>query len=168
MIKKILMVAALLFPMLAAAQTLKIGVVSTNEIISAMPETTAAQAKLQETQKQYEERYNKLGEQIQKLYEEVKNMKADELPAIRDQKTRELQDQQQKLQLFEQQVTQDMQQQQETLLSPIIKKVQDAVQSVGREGGFSLIQDYNPQLTLYRADPVVDITPLVKAKLGLK
>lgn len=168
MIKKILLAVALAIPMLASAQTLKIGVVDTNAIIAAMPETTAAQTTLQDVQKKYEADYNKLGEEMKRLYDEVTNMKEDELPAIRDRKTRELQDQQQKIQLFEQQISQDLQKKQEELFTPIIQKVRTAVESVGRENSFSLIQDYNNQLTLYIANPVEDITPLVKAKLGLK
>ena len=31
-----------------------------------------------------------------------------------------------------------------------------------------MIQDYNPQQTLYFADPVVDVTPQVKSKLGIQ
>ncbi|MCM1152985.1 MAG: OmpH family outer membrane protein [Muribaculum sp.] len=168
MIKKFLLAAAVILPFLASAQTLKIGMVDTNAIIAAMPETTAAQTTLQDIQKKYEADYNKLGDEMKRLYDEVTSMKEDELPAIRDRKTRELQDQQQKIQLFEQQISQDLQKKQEELFTPILSKVRSAVESVGRENSFSLIQDYNTQLTLYIADPVVDITPLVKAKLGLK
>lgn len=168
MIKKLLLAVALVFPMLASAQTLKIGVVNTNEIIGIMPETTQAQNTLAEAQKKYEADYTKLGEEMKRLYEDVQKMAADELPAIKERKTRELADQQQKLQLFEQQIAQDLQKKQDELLQPIILKVKSAIESVGRENGYSMIQDYNPQLTLFIASPVEDITPLVKAKLGLK
>ena len=54
------------------------------------------------------------------------------------------------------------------LMGPIFTKIKSAVESVGKEGGFSLIQDYNPQMTLYFAAPTVDVTGQVKAKLGIK
>ena len=44
MFKKILLVAALLIPMLASAQTLKIGLVDSSDIIAKMPDTATAEA----------------------------------------------------------------------------------------------------------------------------
>ena len=63
---------------------------------------------------------------------------------------------------------QDLQKMQAELMAPIQQKISQAVESVGREGNYSLIQIYSPQLTLYRAEPVEDVTPAVKAKLGVK
>ncbi len=168
MIKKIFLALAILTPLFASAQTLKIGLVDTNSVIAAMPETTAAQNSLTELRNKCEATYNKLGEELKRSYDEFQKMSDNELPAIRDQKAREIQDQQQKLQVFEQQSMADLQKKQEELMQPVIAKVRSAIESVGRENSFSLIQDNAQQITLYFADPVVDITPLVKAKLGLK
>ena len=165
MIKKILLAVAVMLPMFVSAQSLKLGVVDTNSIIGAMPETTAAQNTLQETQKRYETEYNKLQEELARQYDEISKMGDDELPAIRERKVREFQDNQQKLQAFEQQVMQEMQNKQNELMSPIMQKVRSAIESVGKEGGFSLIQDLGSQI--YFAAPVEDVTPLVKTKLGL-
>ena len=105
---------------------------------------------------------------MKRLYDEINNMKPDELQAIKDRKTREFTDQQQKVQQFEQQAQQDLAKMQQELMAPIFAKLKTAVEAVGREGGFSLIQDNNPQLTLYYGAPTEDITPKVKAKLGIK
>lgn len=168
MLKKILLVAALIFPMLASAQTLKIGLVDTSDILAKMPDTAAAQKLLEEVSKKYDEEYAKLGEEMKRMYDELQNMKEDELPAIRERKTREFTDYQQKIQMFEQNAMSDMQKQQQDLMAPIMQKIRNAIESVGKEGQYSLIQDKNPQLTIYFAEPVVDITPDVKAKLGIK
>lgn len=93
-------------------------------------------------------------------------MAEDELPAIRERKTREISDYQTKLQQFEQTATQDMQQQQQMLMQPIVQKIKDAIDAVGREGGYSLIQEKGA--VIFFAAPVDDITPAVKAKLGIK
>ena len=53
-------------------------------------------------------------------------------------------------------------------MAPIMQKVKSAIESVGKEGNFTLVQDLNPQLTFYYSSPAEDITPLVKVKLGLK
>lgn len=168
MFKKILLVAAILFPMFASAQTLKIGLVDFNELIAKMPDTAAAEKQVGEVSKKYEDEYAKLGEEMKRMYDELQNMKQDELPAIRERKTREFSDYQQKIQQFEQNAMQDIQRMNQELMAPIVQKVRSAIESVGKENGYSLIQDKNPQLTYYFDAPVVDITADVKAKLGIK
>lgn len=157
--------AVLALPMLASAQALKVGLVDTNDIISKMPETTAAQNTLNEAQKKYQAELQRIDEEFQRQYEELQNMKEDELPAIKERKVRQLQETQQKGEAFQQQVIQDLQKQQDELMAPVIQKVRNAIESVGKENGFNLIQEMAGQL--YYASPVEDITPLVKSKLGL-
>jgi outer membrane protein len=167
MFKKILLVAALLIPMLASAQTLKIGLVDQNEILGKMPDTAAAQKQIEEVSKKYDDEYQKLNEEFKRMYDELQNMKEDELPAIKERKTREFTDYQQKIQQFEQTAMGDIQKMQQDLMAPIVQKIRAAIESVGKEGGYSLIQDKNPQITIYFDAPVVDLTPEVKAKLGI-
>lgn len=168
MIKKVLLTIALICPMLLSAQTLKVGLVDFGSVLQAMPETAAAQNQLKEVGDKYEAEYKKLGEEMNRLVEEYQKMPENELPAIKERKTRELSDYQQKIQQFEQTAMSDMQQMQNDLMGPVQQKVRQAVESVGREGNYSMIQMYDPSLTLYYASPVEDITPAVKAKLGIK
>ena len=167
MIKKILLAVALAFPMFVSAQTLKIGIVDTNAVLSVMPETQAAQTKIAETSKKYEDEYALLQEQMKKLYDDFSAMPENEPQAIKDRKTRELSEMQQKIQNFLQNADQDLQKVQQELMSPIFAKVRNAVESVGKEGGYSYIEENSPTI-LYYAAPVEDCTAAVKAKLGLK
>lgn len=168
MLKKILLAVAVAFPMFASAQTAKIGIVDTSSVIQAMPETTAAQTKLTEIQKKYQDEFTRLEDEYKRMVDELQKMKEDELPAIKERKTREINDYQQKIQTFMQSADNDIAQQQQGLMAPIVQKVREAIESVGKEGGFSLIENYSPDLILYHAAPTVDITAQVKAKLGLK
>ena len=169
MLKKVLLAVALMLPMFgASAQTLKVGLVDTNAIIQAMPDTQEAQKKVADASKKYEEEYARLGEEMQRMYDELSKMDQNELAAIRERKTKEFQDYQVKVQNFEQSAQQDLQRMQQELLGPIFQKIKAAVESVGKEGGYGMIQDYNPQQTLYFADPVGDVTPQVKSKLGIQ
>ena len=168
MFKKILLVAALLIPMLASAQTLKVGLVDLNEIITKMPETADAEKQVGDASKKYEDEFAKLQDEMKRRLDEYQNMKEDELPAIKERKAREIQDYQTKIEQFSQEAMQHLQQMNQQLMTPVIQKVRTAVESVGKEGGYSLIQDKNPQLVYYYAAPVVDITEDVKAKLGVK
>lgn len=165
MIKKLLLMALVALPLCVSAQSVKIGLVDTNELINKMPETAAAQNTLNEAQKKYQAEFQKIDEEFQKQYEEFNNMAQDELPAIKERKARQLQETQQKAEAFQQSAMQDLQNQHDTLMAPVVQKVRGAIESVGKENGFSLIQDVNN--ALFFAAPVEDITPLVKKKLGL-
>ena len=63
---------------------------------------------------------------------------------------------------------QDLQKQQETLLAPIQAKLQQAIQAVGAENGFTYIFDLAIPSIIYKGNGSEDVTALVKAKLGIK
>lgn len=168
MLKKILLAVAVALPMFASAQSVKIGIVDTNAVFSVMPETAAAQTKIQEVQKKYQDEFTRLEDEYKRMVDDLQKMKDDELPAIRERKTREITDYQQKIQAFMNSADQDIAQQQQSLMAPIATSIKNAIESVGKENGFSLIQAYSPDQIMYYAAPVEDITNLVKAKLGLK
>ena len=167
MIKKLLLAAALAVPMLASSQSLKIGIVDVQGIFQVMPDTDEAQKKLAEVSKKYEDEYEKLQEEMKRRYDEIQAMPEDELQAIKERKYKDFQEYQQKVAMFEQSATQDLQKVQQDLIAPIYTKINNAVQSVGQEGNYSLIEINDPQVILYYGAPVEDITPQVKAKLGV-
>jgi Skp family chaperone for outer membrane proteins len=123
---------------------------------------------LKETSDKYETEYNKLMDQAKAKYEELNNMKADELPAIKESKTRDFQDIQNKIAQFEQSAQQSISQMQQELMSPIITKARSAIESVAKEGSYSLIMNADQSMVFYYAQPVEDITNAVKTKLGIK
>lgn len=167
MIKKLLVAALVAIPMFASAQTLKIGVVDVEEVVQKLPDYTEAQDKYVETSKRYEDEFAKLREEMNRRYEELQKMPEDELPTIKERKIKDFQEYQMKIQQFEESATQELAKVQQDLLAPIYQKVNSAIQSVGQEGGYSLIEAKVQSLILYVADPVEDITNLVKAKLGV-
>ena len=167
MFKKLFLAAALILPTLASAQTLKIGLVDVDEIVSKLPDTAEAQTKLADTSKKYEDEYAKLNDEMKRRYDEIEAMADDELPAIRERKIKDFQEYQMKIQQFEQSATQELGRYQQELMAPIYQKVNNAIQSVGQEGGFSLIEAKITQMVLYYDSPVLDITNEVKAKLGI-
>ena len=168
MFKKILLMAAMVLPMLASAQTFKLGLADVDAILSAMPETAEANNKLQEVSGKYDEENRKLLEEMKRMYDELANLDESTPAGIRERKTRDFNEYQQKIDQFQQSATQDLQKLQNDLIQPIMQKIRTAIEAVGMEGGFSLVQTYTPQLVLSMAAPTVDITNDVKAKLGIK
>ena len=87
---------------------------------------------------------------------------------IRARRMQEVQDSQSRIESFREMASQDIQKQQEALFAPIQQKLMDAIKSVGAEGKFTYIFDLAYPIVIYQGAPSEDVTPLVKAKLGLK
>lgn len=168
MIKKVFLLLAVLLPMSAFAQ--KFGVVDVATVFEAMPETAAAKTQLETTSKSYEAELQKLGAAVEKLYGEFQQISndANTPDAIKQRRMSEIQEANQKAEQFRQQAQQDLARQQQQLMEPIQKKLNDAITAVGAEGQFTFIFPKAEDLLLYTGTTVVDATDLVKAKLGIK
>ena len=59
----------------------------------------------------------------------------------------------------------DLQRQQQQLMAPIEQKVTDAIKAVGQEGSYTFI--FQDGMALFAGSTVEDVTPAVKAKLGI-
>ncbi len=165
MIKKFLLAVAFAIPMLVSAQTLKIGVVDTSSIMQAMPDTKTAETKLADTSKKYESEYAKLREEYAREAEEFQKLTDADPQTTRERKAQKLAEMQEKIMAFEQTASQDLQKIQQELMAPIVTKIKSAIESVGKENGYSIIEESSA--LIYYGAPVEDITPKVKAKLGL-
>lgn len=166
MIKKILLAIAIALPMCVSAQTQKIGIVNTTTIFDAMPEKATAQTQLEIASKTYEDEFKKLSDELNKKYTEFQNLAADTPESIKERRIQEIQDLENKIQQFRATAQQDIQRQQQQLMAPIEQKIQTAIKAVGGENGFTLILP--DAVPFYTGIDVVDVTPLVKAKLGLQ
>ncbi|MCH5216237.1 MAG: OmpH family outer membrane protein [Muribaculaceae bacterium] len=168
MIKKILIAAIVAIPMCLSAQTLKFGTVNTQQIFEAMPEKSQAETTLNEISKKYQDEFDVLNNEGQKKYTEFQALDENTPQSIKERRIQEMQEIQAKIEEFQKMATQDIQKQQEQLLAPIMQKIQQAVQSVGSENGYTFIFEMSPALILYAGATAEDVTSLVKTKLGLK
>ena len=152
------------------AQAQKFGYVNTNEIFNVMPEKVTAENTLKQVSDKYEAEYKNLQDAFQKKMTEYEA--ADQDPstpqAIKDRHNQELQDDYVKIQNFQQTAAQDMQKQQDMLIAPITQKLQNAIQAVGAEGGYTFIFDQAAGSILYTGTNAEDVSAKVKAKLGIK
>ena len=86
---------------------------------------------------------------------------------IRQSKEKEIVDLETRIREFESSADMALQNKQLELVTPLIEKVQNAVNTVGKEKGFTYILDKAVGAVVYIGDDAIDITPDVKAKLGL-
>ena len=86
---------------------------------------------------------------------------------IRTTKEQELNDLNQRIQVYQQNAQQKLQEKEKELLQPIIDRAKQAISDVAKENGYSYIFDTSAGTLLYQQDSD-DIFSLVKKKLGLK
>lgn len=170
MLKKLLLAVIVAAPLCLAAQTAKFGYINTQEIFNVMPEKATAEATLKTASDRYETEFKNLQTAFQKKYEDYEKQANDASTpqAIKDRHEQELQEEYTKIQNFQQTAAQDLQKQQEQLLSPITQKLQNAIQAVGAEGGYTFIFDTSIPAVIYQGGGAEDISAKVKAKLGIK
>ena len=170
MFKRFMLLAVTATLMCFAAQAQKFGYVNTTEIFNVMPDKATAENTLKSVSDKYETEFKNLQDAFQKKMAdyEAADKDATTPQAIKDRHQQELQDDYMKIQNFQQTAAQDLQRQQETLLAPITQKIQNAIQAVGAEGGFTFIFDQAAGAILYTGTNAEDISAKVKAKLGIK
>lgn len=169
MFKKLIIAVLCCLPMSLMAQTaFKFGTVNSAEIIAAMPERAAAEQQLQDLSKKYEDEFVKVQEEFQNKYKELQAL-GDTVPeTIRVRRLQEVQESQQRIESFRTMAQEDIAKKQEELFIPIQQKLMDAIKAVGEEGKFTYIFDLTYPVVLYQGVGNEDITPLVKAKLGIQ
>lgn len=170
MLKKIALVIMLVLPMGVFAQTSKFGHMNAQEVIIAMPEFTKAQADLQALDKKYTEELTRTQEEFNKKYQEFQQAIAkDSLPQnIAERRQKELMDMQQRQEQFQQDAQQGMQKAQTDLMTPIYKKLDDAIKAVGAAEGVIYVFDLYRTPIPYVGAQSIDLTGKVKAHLGIK
>lgn len=158
------MALAICLPLSGMAQS-KFGVVKINEVMDAMPEVREMTAQMETSSKKYEDEFKKLTDDFNASVAEYQKLDESTLQTVRDRRLQDIQDKQARIENFRQIAEQDLQRQQETLAAPIQEKISKAIQSVGEDGNFTFI--YQAELPLYTGKDVIDVTPLVKSKLGI-
>lgn len=164
MIKKIMLAIMIAIPTMVFGQS-KFGIVDTQQIIEVMPEMKEIQTQIETASKKYEDEFANLNNQLNKQYEEFQKLDESTPQSIKDRRMQEIQQGAQKIEEFRNTAMQDLQRQQQTLMQPVQEKVRKALDAVGAEGSFTMI--FENVMPVFTGSDVVDVTPLVKSKLGL-
>ena len=108
--------------------------------------------------------------EFSKKYQEFQQAIAkDSLPQnIAERRQKELQDMAERQQQFQQEAEQGMQKAQQEKMTPIYKKLDDAIKAVGAAEGVIYIFDLARTPIPYVGAQSIDLTAKVKAQLGIK
>lgn len=146
----------------------KIAYINSQELVAAMPDTKAAQDKLQA----YAETLRKTSETMQKEYQtkfEDYNRNKDNLsPLIKGAKEKELQGIIQRIQEFNGNAQKEMKTKEAELLTPIREKAQKAISDVARKKGISYVLDKGLGGMLFEGEGSINLLDEVKKELKVK
>ena len=154
----------LALPMLASAQ--KFGHINTQELFAQMPEVAQVKLKMDTVQAQYENQLASMNEEFQKKVQDYQTQEATMADAIKQIRQQELQEMQQRIQLFYQTAEQDIQKKQQELLAPVHERMTKAIKAVGERENYTYI--FDSAAMVHIGPDAIDATPAVKKELGIK
>lgn len=160
------LVALVALPLAMMAQEQKVAIVDVATILTQLPETKAMQTELDNLLKKYEDTHVAMQEEFQKKYEAYAAEREGLLETIRTRREQEIQDLAKRIEDLQQVAQQDYQRKQVELLTPIQKKVKDAITAVGNENNYTYILDASTILFMNN-NSAIDATAKVRAKLGI-
>ena len=149
------------------AQSLKIGHVDSGAIMEIMPERAKIEQDIQAYAAELQAELQAMYGEYQSKIQDYQANQATMSNLIRQSKEKEIVDLETRINEFQSSADMAMQNKQLELLNPLIEKVQNAVNAVGKEKGFTYILDKAAGVVVFIGDNAIDITADVKAKLGL-
>ncbi|MEY2949457.1 MAG: hypothetical protein RLZZ248_658 [Bacteroidota bacterium] len=167
--KKITILSFVALILALNVQAQKYGYLNLGNIIAAMPETAEADKALEAYQGELIAKGEQMASDFQKEYTAFANemQQGTMAPAEQQRRSQALEQKRNEILAYEQQMQQDFQVKRQELLAPIVEKVQNIVQQIGKENQYSMIFDTGSFNSLLFVETTDDVAPLVLAKLGL-
>ncbi|HIS34888.1 MAG TPA: OmpH family outer membrane protein [Candidatus Avirikenella pullistercoris] len=152
----------------ATAQTFKAGRVNMQSVVMSLPETDSAQVKVEAYAKELEEQMETMQVEYNTKLEDYNKNRETYSTTIATQKERELSDLGRRIQEFGQTAQEDLTNVQMAAMSPIITKVNNAVEKVANAQGLTVVFNMADASTPVYMNPssVTDITETVVKELG--
>lgn len=166
--KKVLLALALVLGVTfsSTAQTGKIGHINSQELMQLMPEAAIIRTELEQHAAKLETQMNTMKSEYEGLIRDYQANETTWSDLIRDSKAKEINDLEGRLQVFQQSAQQDLTEKEQSLIEPIIKKAQDAIDEVAKTNGYSYVFDTSTGAVLVFPDGD-NMMGLVKKHLGI-
>ena len=168
MSKKLVLVLFLAIPFFAFSQNtqIKLGYLDVQSLFMSLPEVAEIEATMKKLGEQHENEIKRMEDEYNRKLSEYQQGQQNWDETIKKNRIEELQTLQTKMQNYYQTAQQTLQQKQEELQNPLREKIMKGMKDVGTENGFLYIFEANT--LLFKSDDAIDVTPLVKKKLGVK
>lgn len=166
--RKTILLGVLFMCMGFFANAQKFGIVKSQEIIQMLPEVKEASANIETFGAQLQKKYQQMITTLQTKYQDLERKQAqgEISPKQLEEEAKKLKEEEMQLAQYEQTSQQQIVEKQNTLMKPIMEKINKAIEEVAKENGYTYIFDGSTGFVLY-ADSATDVSTLVKGKLGL-
>lgn len=149
-----------------SAAALKIAYVNAQQVLQATPGYAAAESTFNREVQGYRDELQKLQAQLDSSVQAYDQQSIALSPAAKQQKQKDLQQLQQRLEQRTNDLNQKAQQRQQELMAPIQQNINTIIQAIRLEEGYALIFNSDPSVSgIIAADPALDITQKVIARL---
>jgi outer membrane protein len=167
MIKKIIVLMLIALPLNLIAQE-KLAYVNVQEIFQVMPELSDVEKKIADFNEQYRKEMEKMYEEYYAKTKEYQENSATLAETIKVRRQSEIVDLEKRIATFQQQASDELQQKQIEMIKALRDKIMKATSEVGAENNYTYIFDISAQTIVYHSPKAVDVTPLVRKKMGIK
>lgn len=154
--------------LLAQTESPKYGHMNLGNLLNDMPETALAEVQLRSYADSLNQKDSVMSLAFQTAYLQLKKEYEDRnLTQVQlQQRQAELEQQRQAIQKFEEEAQKLVEARRAEALKPILTRIDEAIRAVAKENGFLMIFDVSTGAMLFAAE-TIDVTPLVKKKLGM-
>lgn len=166
--KNVFIAVAMMFFTLAA-QAQKFGHINVGNLLEQIKEVKTADTVMLKMRDQLSVKGQDMMKKAEADYQKyITDANSGTLTPIETQKREaDLQKQQTDIEAYRTEIGQQLEQKRQELLKPILDRVEKAIKDVGKENNYTFIFDVSTGAMLYTME-ANDVTPLVKAKMGLK
>lgn len=164
--KKMILTLLVVLPMSVFAQ--KFGHFNSTDIILYMPEYAAAQSKLQAQAKVYEDQLQEMQDELKLKADAYDKEKATMTDTQKQEREKELTAKNEIMQNYYQQSQKELEKAQQEERSKLSDKINQAIEEIGKTGGFVYIMDTTSGIPYISKTLSVDVTEQLKKKLGVK
>lgn len=164
------MVLVLWIGLAFSASAQKYGHLNFGNLLSAMPETKAADEALKQFQQEMVAKSDTMAKKFQAKYvAAAKDVQEGKLsPLQQQQKEEELKKEQESIVQYQQEVSQKVQAKREELLKPIIDKAEKTIADHAKTNGYVMVFDTSVFNAILFAQETDDLMPAIRTKLGIK
>ena len=166
---KVLFLGVALFVMCGITNAqVKIAHVNTAEILEAMPDKAKAEKDLERYYNELQNQLQAMAKEYQTKMQDYEANQATMSNLVKQSKEKEIVDLQTRIQQFQVNAEDEFATKRAELLKPILDKIQNAINLVGKEKGYTYVLDLATGAAVFVGDAAIDCTNDVKAKLGIK
>ncbi|WMJ72565.1 OmpH family outer membrane protein [Cytophagaceae bacterium ABcell3] len=148
------------------AQDIRIGYTSLEYVFEKMPESEQIKNDLQTYEKKLQDHLKEKYDEFEKKLEAYQAGANTMAESVKQTKERELQQLQMSIREFENKAQQDLQKKHAQLTDPVLDRIQDAINKVGKDKGYAYILS-GEGAVLYAQNKEDDVSELVLKELGV-